>query len=168
MTNSQRLATVRDHLRRWIQSTYADAVNADQEENSVGEAGIASESILIREGYYVGRTFIIATGEEELRATWFMEPDELKIRDLEGSIVAVFAGEEIYALEAEETQQVTVEADSPAVAADEDDSPVSIPMIAAHNGQQDEEQQDEAEAECSEAAAEASEPDENEGISRAA
>ncbi|WP_149496821.1 hypothetical protein [Roseiconus lacunae] len=92
MTNSQRLATVRAHLCQWIQSTYAIGIDT---EDSASGIGILSESILIREGYYVGRNFKIGTGDGEIRATWFMEPDEIKVRRLDGEIIVVFSSDEI-------------------------------------------------------------------------
>ncbi|OYP36562.1 hypothetical protein CGZ80_07985 [Rhodopirellula sp. MGV] len=160
---------------------------------SQATVGIASESILIREGYYVGRTFCIGTGEGEIRATWFMEPDELKIRELDGSIIVVFSGEEIYAVEtpavvaqtdvveevvadsqepAEEivTEEAVVEEESTVAAeveeADEQDSgPVSIPMTAA--AETVDEESDVA-AETEHEASASSEPEQGDGLSKAA
>ncbi|MCO8123590.1 hypothetical protein NHH03_17730 [Stieleria sp. TO1_6] len=122
MTNSQRLATVRAHLQRWISENVSPSQsNADQ-----SDAGIVSESILIRDGFYSGRTFDATTH----RATWFMEPDELKIQGPDGDVVAVFRGEEIIAAApqtAPQTAQRNENEDDSAI----DDGPVSIPMIAA-------------------------------------
>ena len=141
MTNSQRLAAVRDHLRRWLseqvgrQTSVSGVEEAlepetldpepqesgqseDSGESSMGQQEgavspttapktdllttvnppeINSESILIRDGFYAGRTFEATVGGESVRATWFLEPDELKIRGPQGNVLAVFGGNEIVA-----------------------------------------------------------------------
>ncbi|KAA5540269.1 hypothetical protein FYK55_21830 [Roseiconus nitratireducens] len=121
MTNSQRLANVRAHLQRWL-SENGGAVDPDSP--GADAAGIVSESILIRDGFYAGRTFV---GQNH-RATWFMEPDELKIHGSDGAVVAVFRGDEIVAAEdLSESQVVVVEDGTPPPV----DAPISIPMRAA-------------------------------------
>ena len=80
MTSSQRLEIVRAHLLAWLQTNHPD--EADQ--------GI-SESILIRDGFFAGRTF----RQGPIRADWFMESDQLKIRGVDGQVVAAFQGDEI-------------------------------------------------------------------------
>ena len=127
MTNSQRLATVRAHLARWLSE------NVAAEEASA--AKIVSESILIRDGFYGGRTFHAVAGDQPFRATWFMEPDELKIRDGQGEVVAVFQGDQIEAAPEQ----------SPA-SGDEDDRPVSLPMpqVAAAESDRENDEGDEA------------------------
>ncbi|MCA9139352.1 MAG: hypothetical protein KDB00_21405 [Planctomycetales bacterium] len=139
MTNSQRLATVRDHLLRWLHENVSPKQSesgteltltgdlagdqiADQtaevaedlsgETETVQESGeststesaaerpedavrISSESILIRDGFYAGRKFEAEAEGETFRATWFMEPDELKIHARGGTLLAVFQGDEI-------------------------------------------------------------------------
>jgi len=72
MTNSQRLAAVRRCLDRWLENQQSD-----------GDIEI-SDAVLIRGGFYVGRTFQLGT----YRAVWFMEDDEVKIHDAAGSVVA--------------------------------------------------------------------------------
>ncbi|MDM4014891.1 hypothetical protein [Roseiconus lacunae] len=141
MTNSQRLATVRAHLCQWIQSTYA--IGIDTEDLASG-IGILSESILIREGYYVGRNFKIGTGDGEIRATWFMEPDEIKVRRLDGEIIVVFSSDEILGEQAtpiEATTQVGATDDvSEEESRDEFD-------VAAHEESADDVAKDDAERE---------------------
>ncbi|TWU35681.1 hypothetical protein Q31b_51160 [Novipirellula aureliae] len=87
MTNSQRLAVVRNHLSRWI----AGVSGRSLQEN--GDSGIVSESMLIRDGFFCGRCFQ-ANG---FRAVWFMEEDELKIYADDGKLQRVFSGTEITA-----------------------------------------------------------------------
>lgn len=140
MTNSQRLATVRAHLLRWLQENVApkqlesdtalvvandtveDQGQVEVAENPADSNGdctqIISESILIRDGFYAGRTFEASAQGESFRATWFMEPDELKIHASGGVIVAVFQGDEI-------PSELLDDADAT------DDRPISIPMSAA-------------------------------------
>ncbi|MCD0462891.1 hypothetical protein [Roseiconus lacunae] len=141
MTNSQRLATVRAHLCQWIQSTYAIGIDT---EDSASGIGILSESILIREGYYVGRNFKIGTGDGEIRATWFMEPDEIKVRRLDGEIIVVFSSDEILGEQAtpiEATTQVGATDDvSEEESRDEFD-------VAAHEESADDVAKDDAERE---------------------
>jgi hypothetical protein len=159
MTNSQRLATVRSHLRWWLSqhanatgnSPSTDVCSQEAEDSSsegenatenqslynvAAEAGsnagranptdpIVSESILIRDGFYAGRTFHAA----DHRATWFMEPDELKIFQTDGEVVAVFRGKEITA--DHQTQQVVIGESAEETLDDGTDSapgPVSLPM----------------------------------------
>lgn len=83
MTNSQRLAIVRAHLVDWI----CAQEGIEQESDSP----ITSESILIREGHFCGRSF----KAKSHRAVWFIEEDELKIHDLDGALVVAFKGDEI-------------------------------------------------------------------------
>lgn len=153
MTNSQRLATVRSHLRWWLAQ---NAVGQNAGATTESEA-ILSESILIVDGFYAGRTFEAASH----RATWFMEPDELKIHDQNSSVAAVFQGDQITAdhpvvqhepvtvhepvlledsvvLEDSVQDQVVVESDvsvsdeeSRDVAPEQEDLPVSLPISAA-------------------------------------
>ena len=87
MTNSHRLATVRAHFCAWIADTASGAGKSHQSE----DLSIVSESLLIRDDFYCGRSFHTAT----YRAVWFIEEDELKIHEASGSVVAVFQGDEI-------------------------------------------------------------------------
>lgn len=136
MTNSQRLATVRSHLLRWL----AENVSPTDAE----KPRIVSESILIRDGFYGGRSFQAVAGDDSFRAAWFMEPDELKIRNHRGEVVGVFQGDQIVASdEAEPVQDapveqpvpveepVPVEAESPERSSEDggtDERPISLPM----------------------------------------
>ena len=84
MTNSQRLAAVRKHLIYWI--------NQQIGEPETGESPILSESILIREGHFCGRSFKTSG----FRAIWFIEEDQLKVYEVDtGAIAVVFQGDEI-------------------------------------------------------------------------
>ncbi|WP_147867349.1 hypothetical protein [Stieleria maiorica] len=148
MTNSQRLATVRAHLQRWLAATVTpsrretvsegkpegmDQASSDDAQGDANEAGIVSESILIRDGFYAGRTFHATTAGDTYRATWFMEPDELKIHGAGGTLVASFQGDEIGA-EIPVVEIAVVETpvlDEQDAQETPDSEPVSIPMPAA-------------------------------------
>jgi hypothetical protein len=93
MTNSQRLEAIRGYLKGWF-ATQTD-----------GQPWEASESILIREGFYCGRCFHLPG----FRAVWFFEEDELKVYRLSGELLAVFHGQEIVA-EAEAEPTLNLEA----------------------------------------------------------
>jgi hypothetical protein len=82
MTNSQRLSSVRNALRQWISERQPDA-------SDLHEA--ASEAMLIRDGFFCGRRFRFSN----YQAVWFLEEDELKIRDLAGSVLALLGTSEI-------------------------------------------------------------------------
>ena len=88
MTNSQRLATVRDRLIRWLANRNAASSTPGGEPPA---AAIVSESILIRDGYYVGRRFNLGS----YRAVWFLEEDELKLYHASGELACVLTGEGI-------------------------------------------------------------------------
>jgi len=81
MTNSQRLASVRARLRRWI-SESTDGGESDK---------IVRETILIGNEFYVGRRF----QTQSHRAVWFIEEDELKIYDGANQLLCVLSSEEI-------------------------------------------------------------------------
>lgn len=85
MTNSQRLAIVREYFSQWLRA------EADCPDTVVDEQRIECESILIRDGFYCGRKFE-ASG---FHAVWFMEEDQLKIHARGGDVVAVMTGDEI-------------------------------------------------------------------------
>lgn len=84
MTNSQRLATVRRCLTRWLRQ---HGGNGDTLPIGVP----FRESILIRDGFYCGRRFH-APGHE---AVWFLEEDQLKIASDDGQTLEVFSGDQI-------------------------------------------------------------------------
>lgn len=79
MTNSQRLAAVRQTLRAWYQQRNPE----DQWE--------VAESIMIRDGFYCGRNFRFAS----LRAVWFAEEEQVKIYDADGSLLDAFKTDEL-------------------------------------------------------------------------
>jgi hypothetical protein len=72
MTNSQRLASVRRCIDRWL-----------EQQEIEGDVEIR-DAVLIRDGFYVGRRFQMGT----FQAVWFMEEDELKIQDMNGNLLA--------------------------------------------------------------------------------
>ncbi len=82
MMNSQRLCVVRDCLREWLNKSYPDEVDA---------ADPRGEATLIRDGFFCGRRFRFPLHQ----AVWFVEEDEVKIRDLQGNVLATLRGEEI-------------------------------------------------------------------------
>jgi len=97
MTNSQRLASVRSALRKWISDRQDD-------DSDVNEP--ASEAMLIRDGFFCGRRFRF----KNFHAVWFLEEDELKIRDHAGTVLAILTGAEIdqlsHAWQADTTPEV--------------------------------------------------------------
>ncbi|QDV81786.1 hypothetical protein [Planctomycetes bacterium TBK1r] len=163
MTNSQRLATVRAHLQHWLAAnvmprpcqTATESAEASQEQmtqeiqsqpdhEDETDAKIVSESILIRDGFYAGRTFHATAQGETFRATWFMEPDELKIHGAGGALVASFQGEQIVANAPVLEDAVLQDAVSEEPALEDQDEcsatdsgPISIPMPAAENESND-------------------------------
>lgn len=82
MMNSQRLSAVRDCLREWLNKSYPDTVDA---------ADPRGEATLIRDGFFCGRRFRFPLHQ----AVWFVEEDEVKIRDLQGNVLATLRSEEI-------------------------------------------------------------------------
>jgi len=82
MTNSQRLSSVRNALRQWISERQPDAVDLHEP---------ASEAMLIRDGFFCGRRFRFTN----YQAVWFLEEDELKIRDAHGSVLVLMGASEI-------------------------------------------------------------------------
>ncbi|GEM_PF-734073 len=77
MTNSQRLAAVRERLRAWYEARTQHAETPWE----------IAESILIRDGFYCGRTFRFA----DFRAVWFLEEEQVKIYDTAGALLESFA-----------------------------------------------------------------------------
>lgn len=111
MTNSQRLSLVRSALRQWISQHQADATGLQE---------AASEAMLIRDGFFCGRRFRFTN----YQAVWFLEEDELKIRDDEGNVQALLSANEIDQLA--QAWETTLAAQSPSI--DE----VQTLSIAAH------------------------------------
>jgi hypothetical protein len=107
MTNSQRLATVRDCLVMWIA----------QQTGSTDT--IASESILIRDDFYCGRRFRTAN----YTAVWFTEQDELKIYRVDGGLQCVLVADQIDAF-------IRTANESDADRVEDDDSARTLPMVA--------------------------------------
>lgn len=130
MTNSQRLSTVREHLLAWLQIQDAENEPGAKIQDFVPDdedSPLLTESILIVDGFYAGRTF----HGSGYRATWFMEPDELKIHVIGGGVVAVFQGDAICEVRPEPVVcDVESELESEGVAEPEaeTESPISIPM----------------------------------------
>lgn len=82
MTNSHRLAVVRDCIREWLNKRYPDVADA---------ADPRGEATLIQDGYFCGRRFRFPLHQ----AVWFVEEDEVKIRDFQGNLLAKLRGDEI-------------------------------------------------------------------------
>lgn len=104
-----------------VEQAAVEQTAAELSENAESQGRIVSESILIRDGFYGGRTFHASAGARKIRATWFMEPDELKIRDERGEVLAVFQGDDIQAIP--EVDHVDA-----GDATQEEDQPVSLPI----------------------------------------
>ncbi len=83
MTNSQRLAAVRQTLRAWFLERHPDA----QWE--------VAESIMIRDAFYCGRNFRFASH----RAVWFAEEEQVKIYDADGSLLDSFKTDQLVVAE---------------------------------------------------------------------
>jgi hypothetical protein len=111
MTNSQRLSSVRNALRQWISERQPDAVDLHDP---------ASEAMLIRDGFFCGRRFRFTN----YHAVWFLEEDELKIRDAQGSVLVLLGASEIDQLS--QAWELSPAAQSPACEA------VQTLSIAAH------------------------------------
>ncbi|MCS7469178.1 hypothetical protein NZK35_21200 [Stieleria sp. ICT_E10.1] len=126
------------------QEQMAQEIQSQSDQEDENDAKIVSESILIRDGFYAGRTFHATAQGETFRATWFMEPDELKIHGAGGALVASFQGEQIVA-NAPALQDVALEdvALEDAASDDQDESsatdagPISFPMPAADHDSSD-------------------------------
>ena len=86
MTNSQRLATVRERFLTWLLDAEDVQTAADP-----AQASIRRESILIRDEFYCGRRF----HTDHYDAVWFIEEDELKIFRADGTMAAALTGAEI-------------------------------------------------------------------------
>ena len=84
MTNSQRLAEVRERLCDWL----AEQPREDSEGQT---AEIVGESVLIVDGFYCGRRFDAG----RCYAIWFIEEDQLKIHAAGGELLCVFSSEEL-------------------------------------------------------------------------
>ena len=85
MTNSQRLASVRQCLNRWL------AQQSTQVHDELEESHLWRESILVRDGFYCGRRFVADAYE----AIWFLEEDELKISNHLGEVLCAYTPQEI-------------------------------------------------------------------------
>jgi len=117
MTNSQRLSLVRNALRQWISQHQPDAIDWQQP---------ASEALLIRDGFFCGRRFRLANHQ----AVWFIEEDELKIRDAQGSVLVLLNAAQIDALaRAWDARSIDAAAEHEPQAADE----VASHDVAAHD-----------------------------------
>jgi hypothetical protein len=73
MTNALKLERVRQLLHGWYR-------------NQTGAEPPLREAILVRDGFYCGRRFILG----DYQATWFVEEDEVKIASRNGTIVERF------------------------------------------------------------------------------
>ncbi|OUT63162.1 MAG: hypothetical protein CBB71_00690 [Rhodopirellula sp. TMED11] len=89
---AQTLDTVSDEAPASDDQQLEDDPAPSAEQEAELEAKILSESILIREGFYAGRTFQLQTPQGSMQATWLMAPDELVVSDATGQILAIFQG----------------------------------------------------------------------------
>ncbi len=89
MTNSKRLAKVRQRLSDWLAQQTVEA-GEDSSAQVTGES-ITGESILIVDGFYAGRRFDAG----QYHAIWFMEEDELKIHGPGGELLEVCTTDQI-------------------------------------------------------------------------
>ena len=94
MTNSQRLATVRQAFLHWLRDAGVDACS-DGHDTSL----IQHESVLIRDELFCGRKFIA----KDHHAVWFIEEDVVKIHLSDGQLMHVFRGAEIDEFAVQET-----------------------------------------------------------------
>ena len=99
MTNSQRLATVRERFLHWLQNANPGSLHTEPDDSL-----ILRESMLIRDEYFCGRKFI----GEHYNAVWFIEEDVLKIYQAEGPLELVLRGAEIDAYGAEPIEEKQV------------------------------------------------------------
>ena len=94
MTNSQRLATVRQAFLHWLRDAGVNACS-DSHDNSL----IQRESVLIRDEFFCGRKFIA----KDHHAVWFIEEDVVKIHLSDGQLMHVLRGAEIDEFAVQET-----------------------------------------------------------------
>ncbi|TWU48715.1 hypothetical protein Poly51_46170 [Rubripirellula tenax] len=88
MTNSQRLATVRNCFLRWMSAEIGQTSGGNDDSDG---PQIQTESVLIRDEFFCGRRFRAATH----RAVWFIEEDTLKIFDNQNVLQTVMRSGEI-------------------------------------------------------------------------
>ena len=100
MTNSQRLASVRERFLQWLLDAEDVQTAADP-----AQASIRRESILIRDEFYCGRRF----HTDLYDAVWFIEEDELKIFRADGSLAASLQGSELDASKPVESKTTETE-----------------------------------------------------------
>ncbi len=93
MTNSQRLAKVRQRLIGWLATNGEADTRADgpSDQDTAAADPIERESILIRDEFFCGRRFYTASHQ----AVWFIEEDELKIYQNDGELVCTLQGSQI-------------------------------------------------------------------------
>lgn len=84
MTNSQRLATVREAIGTWIRQQ-------GQAGDEMASGELTSESFLIRGEFFCGKRFWTSSHT----AVWFIEEDELKISSLCNKSAVSVRGSEI-------------------------------------------------------------------------
>ena len=119
MTNSQRLSAVRDALRGWLLTHLPENPRAA---DPVGEA------MLIQDGCFCGRRFRFP----EHAAVWFLEEDEVKVRDLQGNLMVCFHGSQVdeWADAWRSRQASQTEQGDHAGSEESSDAPATLPMPA--------------------------------------
>lgn len=119
MTNSQRLSAVRDALRGWLLTHLPENPRAA---DPVGEA------MLIQDGCFCGRRFRFP----EHAAVWFLEEDEVKLRDLQGNLMVCLHGSQVdeWATAWRSRQASQTELGDQADREEPSDAPATLPMPA--------------------------------------
>ena len=118
MTNSQRLATIRNRLLSWI---------AESDPQSAG-AQIVRETLLIRDDFYVGRRFYT----DSHSAVWFIEEDELKIFDSEKHLACVLGTAEIDLAVTDPADNAAVDTESAPQQDQTGPSVIQLPALIEH------------------------------------
>jgi hypothetical protein len=121
MTNSQRLATIRNRLLSWI---------AESDDRRRQEP-IIRETVLIRNEFYVGRRFYT----DSHHAVWFIEEDELKIFGSDNQLLCVLSSAEIDSVETESPNMESAEPDQD----ESEPNVIKIPQPIGHQNDSDSE-----------------------------
>ncbi len=92
MTNSQRQARARQCFLHWVmQTTQTESGSPNEPEEMAATNAIIREGMVIRDDFFLGRRFVT----EGYDAIWFIEEDELKVFDSQGSVIQVMHREEM-------------------------------------------------------------------------
>ena len=92
MTNSQRQARARQCFLHWVmQTTQTESESPNEPGEMAATNAIIREGMVIRDDFFLGRRFVT----EGYDAIWFIEEDELKVFDSQGSVIQVMHREEM-------------------------------------------------------------------------